>query len=1022
MQVVTQITPPGIEPLALKDAPSLIERVFPAQKISAEAQKERKAGAGQTLTALGSYWKGRKPLIMVRAIVLGCLLPVTEDLEADLHVFELLMAIDDAAFGRREPKLKPPEIAERITLANPWDYFDYTIKNGRYDAEEIESLRFPLDFAQYPGLTLRWKRNLKDREKYTLLAKALEGLSYEEKVGLCKRPEECDPEVLYGSIWCEVNAHLARFGIEAYSHEALVEQLGMLRYGHRPRVGDTFCGGGSIPFEAARLGCDVYASDLNPVACMLTWGALNIIGASPEKRAEIEKAQKEVADAVDREITELGIEHNERGDRAKAFLYCLETRCPETGWMVPMAPSWVISKTRNVYGKLVPDFEQKRFNIEVVTGASAAEMQAAAKGTVQDGNLVYELEGKIYRTSIRTIRGDYRTEEGQNKNRLRQWDLSDFKPKSDDIFQERLYCIQWITKETLGQSRQETYFAAVTEADLERERKIEWIVEENLVTWQEKGHVPDMAIEPGYNTDQPIRERGWRYWHQLFHPRGLIYLALILSQTKNKPETVTLLHEAVNFSSRLCRWTSSGKRIAKDGSGKQIGGANDNPSDVFSNQALNTLYNYAFRSFVFLRKDFNMPKAALFDAMAYTFLACLDVKGIKVYSDIFITDPPYADAVNYEEITEFFIAWLRKNPPAPFDQWIWDSRRALAIKGDGEDFRQGMVDAYKAMTNHMPDNGLQCVMFTHQDTGVWADMVSIFWAAGLQVVSAWYIATETTSELKQGGYVQGTVTLLLRKRLEPASTFKQRLLPQIRKEVTAQIESMMHLNDEAQAHGDSVFNDSDLQMAGYAAALKVLTKYTEVDGRDVTTLALQPRQKGQATVVDDIVEYASEVANNLLIPERLKELNPQTWSEISGVERFYLRMAAIEKTGATKLDNYQNFSKAFHVSYQPLMADMSPNKARLKAAKDFKPRELTSGELGGTLLSEILMAIQELLNDKDPKVVIGQIRTSLNDTYFQKRNHLIAIAHYLSDMWGNQRPDEAQKAEIIANRIRNEGI
>ncbi|KAB1991065.1 hypothetical protein, partial [Haemophilus parainfluenzae] len=103
-------------------------------------------------------------------------------------------------------------------------------------------------------------------------------------------------------------------------------------------------------------------------------------------------------------------------------------------------------------------------------------------------------------------------------------------------------------------------------------------------------------------------------------------------------------------------------------------------------------------------------------------------------ADIFVTDPPYADAVNYHEITEFFIAWLRKNPPAPFDQWTWDSRRALAIKGDGEDFRRGMVDAYRAMTHHMPDNGLQCVMFTHQDTGVWADMVSIFWAAGLQVV------------------------------------------------------------------------------------------------------------------------------------------------------------------------------------------------------------------------------------------------------------------------------------------------
>jgi putative DNA methylase len=50
--------------------------------------------------------------------------------------------------------------------------------------------------------------------------------------------------------------------------------------------------------------------------------------------------------------------------------------------------------------------------------------------------------------------------------------------------------------------------------------------------------------------------------------------------------------------------------------------------------------------------------------------------------------------VNYHEITEFFIAWLRKNPPKPFDDWVWDSRRALAVKGSGEDFRRGMVAAY----------------------------------------------------------------------------------------------------------------------------------------------------------------------------------------------------------------------------------------------------------------------------------------------------------------------------------------
>ena len=1017
MDVSTKKSGPALQPLALRDAPALIEKVFPAQKISAEAQKERKAGAGQTLTALGSYWKGRKPLIMARAILLAALLPVTEDLKADLDVYERLMAMDDAAFGRREPKLKAGEVASKVKLKTPWDFFAYGIaknkKDDAPDAEEIDRLVFPIDLSRYPGLSIRWKRDIAPADKHRLFAEAMTDLPYEEKVRLCKRPEECDPDVLYGPVWDRVNEHLSHLGVEAYSHENLVEQLGILRYGHRPRVGDTFCGGGSIPFEAARLGCDVYASDLNPVACMLTWGALNIIGASPEKRAEIEKAQKEVADAVDQEITALGIEHNSRGDRAKAYLYCLETRCPETGWMAPMSPSWVISKTRNVYAKLVPDSENKRFDIEIITGGSSEEMKAASQGTVQNGQLVYELDGKVYRTPIRTLRGDYRDENGNSRNKLRQWEKQDFKPRPDDIFQERLYCIQWITKESIDSSRKDTYFAEVTDEDLERERRVERMVRENLTLWQGEGLVPDMAIERGAKTDEPIRTRGWRYWHQLFNARQLQLFYLYFKTVKQSIDSQFLfpvLAKSLDWSNRLTKWDSS------------LG--SDKITNLFFNQALNTNFDYGSRASVYLENHTAEPLRGNGSHMISTNskIVSRSAHEIKENLDLWITDPPYADAINYHEITEYFIAWLRKNPPPPFDEWTWDSRRALAIKGAGEDFRHSMVAAYKAMAGHMPDNGLQCVMFTHQDTGVWSDMVSIFWAAGLRVVGAWYIATETSTALRNGGHVQGTVTLVLRKRLEAASSFKQRLLPKIRKEVQAQIDAMMRLNDEAKIYGKSVFNDSDLQMAGYAAALKVLTGYSEIDGKDVAQLALQPRQKGQRSVIDDIVEYASEIANNLLIPDRLKELNRDTWGEISGLERFYLRMLAIEQSGAAKLDNYQNFSKAFHVDYQPLMASVKPNAARLKGAKDFKPRELAGGDIGQTMLGELLTAIQELLNDKEPKVVFGQIRSNLDDAYFQKRPHLLAMAQYIHDMLIGRRPEEAQKAEIIANRIRNEGI
>ena len=55
---------------------------------------------------------------------------------------------------------------------------------------------------------------------------------------------------------------------------------------------------------------------------------------------------------------------------------------------------------------------------------------------------------------------------------------------------------------------------------------------ENFAYWKREGLVPFSEIESGYNTGQLIRERGWKYWHQLFNPRQLFLLsrfAMIIS-------------------------------------------------------------------------------------------------------------------------------------------------------------------------------------------------------------------------------------------------------------------------------------------------------------------------------------------------------------------------------------------------------------------------------------------------------------------------------------------------------------
>ena len=46
--------------------------------------------------------------------------------------------------------------------------------------------------------------------------------------------------------------------------------------GNPPAVLDPFCGGGSIPLEAQRLGLKAYASDLNPVAVLITKALIEI--------------------------------------------------------------------------------------------------------------------------------------------------------------------------------------------------------------------------------------------------------------------------------------------------------------------------------------------------------------------------------------------------------------------------------------------------------------------------------------------------------------------------------------------------------------------------------------------------------------------------------------------------------------------------------------------------------------------------------------------------------------------------
>lgn len=957
---------------------SFIETQFPVSKISKESYKERMAGASQTLTGLGKWW-GRKPLVLVRAVILASLLPVSEDIKKDREVFLKLMTMDEEGLFLRKKK--------NFTQKELYELCD----------KDLVVRYMELNNKGKPGYT----KSLEDENKYNLQKNAFSKLTYDDKLKYCDRAEHI--ENLPKSTWEEVNEHLET---NVFSFQELVEQLGLKRFGRRPKIGDVFSGGGSIPFEAARLGADVYASDLNPVASLLTWSSLNIAGASDEEIKNLKDFQKLVYDEVDRLITDTGIEHNEAGHRADSYLYCMESVCPECGWKVPLAPSWVIGKGTKTIA-ILKDNGVDGFDIDIESGLSKEEMKRADDYITIINNNLYCPHCQM-ETPISALRGDRKGDDGETIYGLRFWEAEEFIPRKEDVFQERLYCIRYVGDDG-------RYYRAPNEEDLNNEEKVVSLLSKNFKYWQDAGYIPSSNIEDGSETTRLKRERGWSYWHQLFNPRQLLINGLfskIASEkaSNHKEKAIGLLgiNKLSDWDSRICRWDD----------------AYEKPIQTFYNQAFNTLYNYVNRGISYLENTWIVDIKKNINKLENDLIVkTKDARDTEQVCDIWITDPPYADAVNYHELTEFFLAWDKDLLERAFPEWYTDSKRILAVKGVGEDFNSSMIEIYSNLREHMPDNGSQVVMFTHQDTRVWAELAMILWSSGLRVSSAWTISTETASGgLKSGNYVSGTVLLTLRKQLSDEMIFTDELYDEIREEVEDMIDSMKDLNDRE----DPDFNDADFILASYAAALKAITSYKEISGIDVDYWLKQGRQSKEENPIEELIKKAQKIAYDYLIPDDFEKF---IWKELESSERFFIRGMELEMNGIYEVGAYQELARGFGVSdYDSMFKSTRANSARFKTAEEFKRSGIDSPGFGSSLTRHLLVAINDSIKENNTSAGISYLRNKYRDgnKYWSLKDRMreilkfIARIENISDMehWQNT----AYYAKVLSEAIYNDRV
>ena len=200
--------------------------------------------------------------------------------------------------------------------------------------------------------------------------------------------------------------------------------------------------------------------------------------------------------------------------------------------------------------------------------------------------------------------------------------------------------------------------------------------------------------------------------------------------------------------------------------------------------------------------------------------------------------------------------------------------------------------------------------------------------------------------------------------------------------------------------------------------LQVVTSYSTIDRQPLDRDLYRKLAKGERTMIRDLVDYAAQVANGLLVPTGFPR---DTWRDLGPPERFYVRMLDMEAKGATKVADFQNFAKSF--AYRRLChADGLDRRQRGAPRRRRRPQGPHARRRGLRQDPAAAGAVRDLEDDggqeRDPKRGVTILKTEYAADYWQRRQKLIGLAEYVAAKTKNTRPEESAAAHELAEALK----
>ena len=743
-------------------------------------------------------------------------------------------------------------------------------------------------------------------------------------------------------------------GSEAALREAAAEIL-RSSGGSPPPVFDPFCGGGTIPLEAMRLGLTAYASDLNPVAVLITKALVEIAPrfadrppSHPDARDGVggsgawtganglaEDVRRYGAWMLNRAAGEIGqlfpeaeIPSDLGGGTATvvSWLWARTARCPNPacGSSMPLVRSFELSRKagRRTWVQPVVDQAARRVTFTIESG----------QGPPPEGTKVGR--GSVFRCLVCAQVADdsYLKQEGVAGRMGAQ------------------------LMAVVAEARRGRTYLAPTEHH-------ERIAQSAAPAW-----IPDAALSENQRHSTPPAF-GLRTIGDVFTSRQLVALTALSDSVAEARRLVIKDAESTDQS-------GDGRRLFDGGAGPTAYGdavaiylglavsnstARNNslvswmlsvecPSHLFSFSAFPMAWDFAEANILAgPTGSFDSILRGVAAGVASLPTASRDAPHIEQQNAthaqgippvVVSTDPPYYDNVPYADLSDFFYVWLRRALSRDFPEFfktvltpkaeelVADSQRAGSKELAAEHFKRGFTAAFSSIksTAH-PDFPVtvyyafkQSESSTNDDgstgsvaTG-WEKMLDGLVDAGYQVTGTWPVRMERQARARSltSNALASTVVLVCRARGANAGiTTRKALVDTLRREMPEALRTLQHGN----------IAPVDLAQASIGPGMAVFSRFAKV---------LEP--DGSAMRVRTALALINQALDEILT-EQEGEFDADTRWAIAWYDQFGMKEAAF---GAA-----ETLATAKNTSVQGLVAAgivaASRGRARLLNRNEYNP-------------------------------------------------------------------------------------